>query len=194
MLRSTARTLRTTAPRRFYATPGPQPTMTKPASNPPKTGNSTVPLVVAAIAVAGGGWYYLSSTGKDDELKAKAKELQHSAEAKGEKWKKECEASSRAQRYKEGEAKLDKAKYEAEKHGHDAQNALQRGYEQARNKAEEAVDKTKAATEQTVESAKATGSSWWSWGSGKAEDAKEKSAAGVRDTASKVEKEANKRT
>ena len=59
----------------------------------------------------------------------------------------------------------------------------------------EALLKTvQAATQHAVDSAKSTGSSWFGWGSAKAEDTKEQAAAKVRDASAKVEKEANKRT
>jgi uncharacterized protein HemX len=103
-VRPATRSLRSTAakaPRRFYATPGAEPNVTRPNTNPPSSGgggNTTLLLVAAAAVAAGGGYWYMNSTGKDEDVKKKAKELRDAGEAK------------RKALQKEGEAKLETAK------------------------------------------------------------------------------------
>ncbi|PVF92984.1 hypothetical protein CPB86DRAFT_790582 [Serendipita vermifera] len=191
-LRPAARVLRTTAPRRFYAAPGPQPSMTKPASNPPK-GSSNVPILLAVVAVAGGGYWYATNTGKDEEVKQKAKELKDAGEARAHELKKEGEAKYDNAKRDAG-AKYDEAKAKAEGKYQENKGVLQANYDKAKDKVESTVDQTRVATHDAVESAKAKGSSWWGWGSGKAEEGKKDAAGKVEEGAAKVQKEASKRT
>jgi hypothetical protein len=53
-------------------------------------------LLVAAAAAAGGGYWYMNSTGKDEDVKKKAKELRDAGEAKGKEIQKEGEAKFEA--------------------------------------------------------------------------------------------------
>jgi hypothetical protein len=80
-------------PRRLYASTVPPPTP-PPASksNGGGGGGSSVPIILGLVAVGGLGYYYLSLPGKDQEVKAKAKELEHAAEGKGRDLKADAEA------------------------------------------------------------------------------------------------------
>jgi hypothetical protein len=74
--------------------------MTKPSTNPPPSGNSTVPIVLALLAVGGGGYWYLNSTGKDVEIKDKAHGFQQASETRAKELKQHAE--NKAEAYKVG--------------------------------------------------------------------------------------------
>lgn len=98
ILRPVSRIVARSAPRRLYATnvPGPEPGATKPATNPPSGGSNAVPITLALLAVGGAGYWYMNSTGKDEEVKAKAHELKDAGEARAREMKKEGEAKANA--------------------------------------------------------------------------------------------------
>jgi hypothetical protein len=66
-------------------------------------------------------------------------------------------------------------------------------YESAKNSAVEKYDDAKKATHDTAKSVENTASSWWSWGSKKADETKSDAAGKVAEGADKVKYEAQKR-
>jgi hypothetical protein len=75
-------------------------------------------------------------------------------------------------------------------YGHDAQRKLDEYKTSASNTLTEARDNT----EKKFEEAKSTGSSWFSWGSGKVDDAKRDGAEKVKEGAENVKQKADKRS
>ena len=69
----------------------------------------------------------------------------------------------------------------ASEYGHDAQ----RKFDEYKTSASNALVDARDNTEKKLEEAKATGSSWFSWGSGKAEDASKDAVESVKQKADK---------
>jgi hypothetical protein len=83
------------APRRLYAStvpPTPPPGSKTHAASGGGGGGSSLPIVLGLAAVGGLGYYYLAVSGKDEEVKAKAKELEHAAEGKRKELKADAQA------------------------------------------------------------------------------------------------------
>jgi len=75
-------------------------------------------------------------------------------------------------------------------YGHDAQRKLDEYKSSASNALVDARDNT----EKKLEEAKAAGSSWFSWGSNKAEDARKEGAEKVKEGAENVKQKSDKYT
>ncbi|CAE6430367.1 unnamed protein product [Rhizoctonia solani] len=202
---------RTPAVRRMATTPPPPPP--PPPSSPPpvqKTGGSSLPLILAVLAVGAGGAYYLTQTGEGNDLKQEAKaeaksvqaqaaakyeQTRDAASAKAAELQKEAErvkdqaASKTASVYDKSAAKLAEGKDETKS----AYNSLWGRAEDAKRDAEAKAGQLKSDAEKKAESAKQTWWEWIGWSSKKTDEAKREAAANVADAAGKVQKEANKR-
>ncbi|KAG8992352.1 hypothetical protein FRB90_001036 [Tulasnella sp. 427] len=172
----------------------------------PSGGNG--PLIAAAV-VAGVGAAYWYSTSDDHVESAKdhAKAAKNEAKAGGQGAKDHLEAAGRdakAQAQREYDQRTTQAqniandtarsiKEGAQARYDVARNATIQTYEDAKATTHQKVDEAKKAAEQAKDKAEDTASSWWSWGSKKAEDKKSQAAEKVEEGADKVKAEARKR-
>jgi len=211
-LQSATRTITRAAPRRFATTaPPPRPGPGTPPSKGPK--NTT--LYVGAAAVALGGLYYYYAV-FDPRSRADAERLKRKSHELGDTVKDSAhnklrQGQGKVDEYRaSGKEKLEKTRQEVEQakddtktraseiqkdvrstvseYGHDAQRKLDEYKASASNALVDARDDT----EKKFEEAKAAGSSWFNWGSGKADDAREGGVEKVKEGAENVKQKADK--
>jgi len=206
-LRSATRATARAVPRRFSTTvPPPKPG----PGTPPSEGSRNTTLYVGAAAVGLGGLYYYyfmwDPRARSDAERMKQKSRELGDAAKDSAHNKLQQGQDKVDEYRaSGKEKLERTRQEAERtkddaragitetqkdvqstlsgYGHDAQ----RKFDQYKTSASNTLVDARDDTERKLEEVKATGSGWFSWGSGKAEDAK-------KDAAEKVKREADKRS
>jgi len=211
-LRSATRTATRAAPRRFSTTvPPPKPG----PGTPPTEGSKNTALYVGAAAVGLGGLYYyyvvsdpraqsdaerlkqksgeLGDTAKDsvrnkvEQGQEKMDEYRASGKEKLEKTRQEVGTAKDDARARITEVRED-ARSTVAGYGQDAQRKLDDYKTSASNALADARDNT----EKKLEEAKSAGSSWFSWGSGKAEDARKDGAEKIKGGAEDVKQKADK--
>jgi len=208
-LRSASRTITRATPRRFSTTvppPNPGP------GTPPSEGSKNTALYVGAAAAGLGGLYYYYYVMSDPRAQSDAERVKQKSRELGDTAKdsvhnKLQRGQDRVDEYRaSGKEKLERTRQEAERakddtksrvtdvkstvseYGHDAQRKLDEYKTSASNALADARDNT----EKNYEEAKATGSSWFSWGSGKAKDARKDGAENVKEGAENVKQKADK--
>jgi len=211
-LRFATRTITRTAPRRFSTTvPPPKPG----PGTPPSDGSKNTALYVGTAALGLGGlyYYYVISDprvrGDAERMKQKSRELGDAA--KDSAHNKLHQGQDKADEYRaSGKEKLEMTRQEAERakddvksrvlgtqkdvrsavseYGHDAQ----RKFDEYKTSASNTLVDARDGTEKKLEEAKVTGSSWFGWGSDKADEARQGGAEKVKEGAENVKQKADK--
>ncbi|KAF9792577.1 hypothetical protein BJ322DRAFT_1030063 [Thelephora terrestris] len=207
-LRSATRPITRSVSRRFSTTvpplkPGP--------GTPPSEDSKNTALYVGTAAVGLGGLYYYyfmsSSHARSDAERVKQKSRELGETAKDSAHHKLQQGQDKVDEYRaSGKEKLDRTRQEAERakddardgardvkstvseYGHDAQRKFDEYKTSAHNTLADARDNT----EKKLEEAKSTGSSWLSWGSSNANNAKKEGAEKIKEGAETVKQKADK--